>query len=158
MLGRLFPRSFDNNYRGHWLAMACLGFVAFAKAAQGLESLLNTSETMVRADGIPLASYGAGAAETAVEMFALLGMYLLVVPLLSLVALIRYRTTIPLMLLTLLLEQAGSRVVASIHSMSRSGGYGGHPIGFYVNLALLGLTLAGFALSLAQKPAAAEAA
>jgi len=158
MLGRLFPKSFDNAYRGHWLAVVILALVALLKAVQGMESMLNAAETMVRADGIPLATYGAGGAAAAVGMFALLGMYLLVVPLLSLVALIRYRAMIPLMFVMLLLVQIGSRVVLTLHPITRNGEYVGHPIGFYVNLAILGVTVIGFLLSILGKRTAGEAA
>jgi len=151
MLGRLFPRSFDNTYRGHRLAIVLLALVALVKAVQGMESMLNARETMVRADGIPIASYGAGGAEAAVGMFTLLGMYLLVVPLQSMLVLMRYRAMIPLMFLMLLLVQTGSRIVLTLNPIARTGDYGGHPVAFYVNLAILAVTVAGFLLSLSGK-------
>lgn len=149
MAGRLFPKQIDNDYRGSWVAAGILGLVSAVKALQGIESLFNTRETAIRADGIALDTFGAAAAQEVVVMFALLGFYLTVVPLLNLIVLIRYRSAIPLMFLTLIWMQLGVRAVA----MWRGGAplLGPHPIGFYVNLAILAVTILGFALSLRER-------
>jgi hypothetical protein len=151
MFGRLVPASIDNRYGGHGSALVLLALIAFARTMQGMESLVNARETMVRADGIPLDSYGSGAADAAVGLFSLLGMHMLAIPLLSVLVLVRYRAMVPLMFLMLLAIQIGSRIVLWIHPIARAAGPGAHAIGFYVNLAILALTAIGFLLSLAGK-------
>jgi hypothetical protein len=84
-------------------------------------------------------------------MFALLGLRALVISLLCVIAIVRYRAMIPLLTLMLLVLNISGRVVLFVHPIARSGGV--QPIGFYVNLFLLAVLIAGFALSLAKSPA-----
>jgi len=165
MLNRIFPRQFDNDYRGHWLGIALFILVIALKALQGGNSIVMTHQVMTGADGIPVDTYGPVAAAAAMSMFALLGMYLLVLPIVGLVALIRYRTMIPFLFVMLLLVQLGSRLLQTVNPIARiaepSMGYAGHPIGFWVNLAILAVTVLGFCLSLmgrARSAAVAEGA
>lgn len=157
MFKHIFPRQFDNTYRGHWLGIWLLGVVAIVKGLQGVVSVFDTRNVLINADGIPLDSYGAAGIETVIALTALLGFFLLVIALQSVVVLIRYRAMVPLMLLVQLIVQIGARALHIVNPISRSSetsmGYAGHPIGFYVNLAILAMTLIGFALSLRNKPA-----
>lgn len=151
MLSRIFPKQFDNTYPGHWLGLALFALIVAVKALQGIQSIISTHRTMVRADGIPVDSFGPVAAREATLMFALLGMYLLVLPLIGAVALIRYRAMIPFLLLMLLAVQLGARGVHLLHpTISESAG-GGPPIGLYVNLGILAVTLIAFVLSLVRR-------
>ncbi len=151
MLNRIFPRMIDNNFRGYRMALWLFGLYAFVKMAQGLESLFNSAETAVRADGIPLQSFGAAATQTTVAMFALLGLNLLVLPLLGALALIRYRAMIPLIYFMMLILNLSSRAVLYAHPSPRIGGV--QPIGFYVNLGLLAVLVVGLTLSLVDRSA-----
>src|ERR1043165_151158 len=81
MLNRIFPRQFDNDHRGHWLGIALFILVIALKAMQGVNSIIMTHQVMTTADGIPVDSYGPAAAAAAMSMFALLGMYVLVIAL-----------------------------------------------------------------------------
>ena len=153
MLTRLFPRQIDNAYRGHKLAIWILALVALLKAVQGVQSIFNTRSVMENADGLSLAHFDPNGAALLLSLFALLGLYLLVVPALSALALIRYRAMIPLIYLMLLLLYGASRLVQLLHPVPRADA---HPIGFYVNLAILGLTVLGFVLSLLNRPAVRE--
>src|SRR5689334_21985929 len=96
MLERIFPRQFDNNYRGLWLAVWLLVPLMLVKAVQGANSMIMTRMVLSGADGIPVDQYAADAAGAVVALFALLGMYVMVVPVLGVIALIRYRAMIPL--------------------------------------------------------------
>jgi hypothetical protein len=89
MLSRIFPKQFDNTYCGHWLGLVLFIPIVALKAVQGFNSVVWTHKVMVSADGIPVDSFGPVAAGEATQMFALLGMYLLVLPLLGAAALIR---------------------------------------------------------------------
>ena len=154
MLSRIFPRQFDNNYRGHWLAPWLLGGVMAVKAIQGVQSIINARDVLTTADGIALDRFNPASVEVVVALFALLGLYLLVLPLLSIVVLLRYRTMVPFLYLLVLLVNLASRVLALVNPIARPDG---HPIGYYVNLAILAVTLLGFVLSLLGKPGAREA-
>src|SRR6185503_18886262 len=99
MLARIFPKQFDTTYRGLWLAVWLFVPLMLVKAVQGANSIIMTRMVLVGADGIPLDQYGAEAGNTVVTLFALLGMYVLIIPLQSLVVLIRYRAMIPFMYL-----------------------------------------------------------
>ncbi|MBV9570870.1 MAG: hypothetical protein JO056_06495 [Alphaproteobacteria bacterium] len=156
MLERIFPKAFDNTYRGHWLGIALFAPIVFVKAAQGVVSMLTPASTMAGADGIPLDRFNPIAADTAVEMFALLGMYLLVVPVIGAVALLRYRAMIPFLFLMLLAVQLGARTLNYLHPIVRVSAGGGQPIGLYVNLAVLALTVVGFVLSVSASSARAS--
>jgi len=153
VLNRIFPGRLDNAYRGHWLAVWLLALVSLAKAAQGAESIFNTYAVATGADGVPLGQFNAAAAQEVMSLFQLLGMYLCVVPLVSLVAVIRYRTMTPLLFVMYLLLYAGTRTFSMLHPAARSEG---HPVGFYVNLGILAVTLLGLVLSLQRKATASD--
>jgi hypothetical protein len=148
MLDRVFPKQFDNTYRGHWLGPVLFALIVALKAIQGFNSMVWTHNIMVSADGIPVDSFGPVAASEASLMFALLGMYLLVLPLIGVVALIRYRAMIPFLLLMLLVVQLGARFVHWLHPTVLESSDSPAPIGLYVNLGILALTLVAFLLSL----------
>lgn len=148
MLGRIFPRQFDNIYRGHWLGLWLFVPVILVKGLQGANSIVTTRLVMINADGIPLDSFDAVAAQAAIGMFTLLGMYLLILPVQGAVALIRYRSMIPLLYLMLIIVQAAGRLLVLWHPVIQTGQL---PLGFFVNLGILAITLLGFVLSLSGK-------
>jgi hypothetical protein len=150
MLNRIFPKQFDNTYRGHWLGLVLFVLIIALKAIQGFNSMVLTHTIMVGADGIPVDSFSPVAAGEATLMFALPGMYLLVLPLLGSVALIRYRAMIPFLLLVLIVVQLGARGVHRLHPTVSETVGSAEPIGFYVNLGILALTAMAFALSLVR--------
>lgn len=162
MLDRLFPRVVDNRYRGHWIGFVCLILVVLLKATQGVEVLLNTHDTLIKADGIPVDNFAPDAAATALGIFALLGMYTLLMPVLAFVALVRWRALVPFVLFMLIVVQAGARLVQAAFPIPRAPveglGFAGQPIGFWVNLAILAVTILGFGLSLMQRPQAEQSA
>ena len=143
MFAKLFPKSFDNDYRGPRLALWLLAIIAAVKALQSIDSLIWTHRVMTGADGIPIDSFAPDAAREVTILFMLLSLYVLVVPLLSALALIRYRTMAPLLYLLLIVLQLGARVINMLHETEAPA-----PMGFYVNLGILAVTVLGFVLSL----------
>lgn len=154
MLERIFPKQIDNTYRGHWLGLVLFAAVFGLKGVQGFMSMVNTRDTMVNADGFVLADFGAGL-DTAVRMFALLGMYLFIQSVVSLIVVVRWRALVPFMFLVLLASQLGSRIIALLYAQPLSPAatmsFAGHAIGFWVNAGILALTTVGFALSLVSR-------
>ncbi len=154
MLGRIFPKQFDNAWRGHWLAIGFLIPVVLLKSMMGVNSVFNTRSVLTGPDAIPLDSYSAAGAQAVVSLFALSALGNLVLVTLSIVALVRYRAMIPFLYLLMLAEYAGRRALLFANPIGRSEGT---PIGFYINMTLLALLLIGFALSLQNRDPLAKA-
>ena len=70
---RLLPERLDNMYRGHKVALWLFGLIVLMRVAMSVNSILNGRYVASSADGIPLETYTAAAAQTAVSLFALLG-------------------------------------------------------------------------------------
>ncbi len=168
MLSRIFPRQFDNAYRGHWLALPLFVLAMALTGAQGIFVLLMTRQTLPSADGIALDALGANGASLVVSITAVLGLFTLILPVQSLVVLLRYRAMIPFLFLCLLVLEIANRVVLRLNPIVRTascagphtyacGSVGGavHHSGYYVGIAILVMVVAGFALSLLRKPDAA---
>ena len=147
MIGQLFPEQFDNTFRGHKAALWIFGFLLLLKITMGANSTFNGANVAANADGIPLARYSADAARTIVVEFSLLGIATLVLCLIGVLALARYRSMVPLLFALFLAEFLSRRVLLGLLPIPRVGS----PPAVYVNLVLLMLMSAGFALSL-MKP------
>lgn len=107
MLERLLPKTIDNAYRGHPLALWV--FVPITSM-----TLWRSLVHMFRADGgaesiatIPLGGYPEGAATAVVVIFALWGLSQLLMGFAYVAVLLRYRAFLPFMYLLLLLEYVG---------------------------------------------------
>jgi hypothetical protein len=148
MLERIFPKTFDNSYRGQPLGLWIFVLVVLFRAVQCVNSILLTRMVATGADGIPLDRFDAQGAETVLAMFALLGLYLLAVPVISAVALVRYRSMIPFLYVMLLFVQLGARLLLWTRPISRATAM---PVGLWINLGLIALTAVGLALSLMRR-------
>lgn len=144
MLERLLPRRIDNDYRGQRVALWLFAVVLVVKTGIALSTIFNGRVAAGAGDGIPLASFGTAAADTVLALFAIWGVAYLVVSAIGVLALVRYRAMVPLMFLLLTLEYLTKKVVLVVLPIARSGPAPGAPI----NAALLGLMIAGLALSL----------
>ena len=143
MLGLLFPAQIDNTYRGHKLALWLFGLVVLAKLAIGFGSVFNTYRAASGADGIPLDTYPAAAAQAVMSLFALLGWLHIVLGVICIVVLIRYRAMVPLMLALLILEYLGRRAILMLMPIER-----GVTSGTFINLAILAVMIVALVLSL----------
>lgn len=149
MLNRIFPRQFDNDYRGWLLGLWLFVPVMLVKGLQATVSIINTRDTAMNADGIPIDTFPAAAASEVLSIFAILGIYLLILPVQSLIVMLRYRAMVPFMYLCLIVLQLSIRLLHILRDPpGPDGGMASHPIGFYVNLAILGVTILGFVFSL----------
>lgn len=144
MLAQLLPPHADNAYRGQKTALGFFAVVIFMRTTMSLNGIFNSYEVARKADGIPLDTYTTAAAQSVVSLFALLGLANLMVYLICIVVLIRYRRLVPLMFAILLLQYLGGRLVHMLHPITMTG----TPIGFYMNLALAALMIAGLTMSL----------
>jgi hypothetical protein len=144
MLDQFLPQRVDNTYRGYRLALWLFAMVVVMKVAMSLNSIFNGYMVASSADGIPLDTFPSAAAQTVVSLFAVWGLAHLMICLLCILVLARYRSMAPLMLALLLLEHLSRRLILQLLPIVRTG----TPPGFFVNLVLLALMIAGLALSL----------
>ena len=144
MLDRIFPRQFDNKYSGHKLALWLFGLLVLVKLGISLSSIFDTYDMVQSADGIPLSTFTAGGAEAVVSVTTLLGLSHLLLALLCVMTLVRYRSMIPLMYVVLLVEFLAKKWILLAKPIVRTGA----SPATYVNLALIVLLLAGVVLSL----------
>jgi hypothetical protein len=144
MLDRLFPQRLDNTYRGYKLALWLFGLVVLMRLGISLNSIFNGRLVASSADGIPLDTFPPAASQTVVSLFALLGLSHLVLCLLCILVLVRYRALVPFMFALLLLQHLVRKLILHFLPVPRTG----TPPGSVVNLVLLALMVAGLVLSL----------
>src|SRR5262245_19237678 len=144
MLSRLLPERADNGYRGYHLALWLFAFVLIMRAIIGVNSMVNGHNVAINADGLPLDSYQPAAAQTVVTLFALLGFSNLLLALIGVVVLVRYRTLVPFMFAVLLLDYLCRKLIGYLMPIAKVG----TPPGFYVGITLLAVMIVGLGLSL----------
>jgi hypothetical protein len=148
MWKRIFPTTFDNRYRGQKFALWLLYPLTFMNLAIALGSLFS-KDSGARADGIPIDTFGNGGAEAVIRVAAILGFYSLLLGVFNVLALVRYRSMIPLMYVLLVVDYLGRRTIAQmkpyLHIATTGAGY--------FNLGLFALSVVGLVLSLAGNEA-----
>jgi hypothetical protein len=156
MLSRLFPKQIDNVYSGQWLALWLLVPVVLVKLLMGfnvagLNPWVTSRFVAETADRIPLDTFGPEAASIVLFLFASWGLGLLLLSLLAVLALIRYRAMIPLMFLVLALEQVGRKAIALINPIARTAGTPEFSFAFLINWAFTAALVVGLVLSLVPR-------
>lgn len=147
MFDKLLPRPIDNTYRGYRVALWLFGLVVGVRMLQSLSVIFNGYSTAINADGLPLDTYPATAAQTAVALFAQASLWRLTVCAVCVLVLARYRSAVPLMFLVLALNFLAAQLLFWFVPLVRVG----TPPGPYVNLALFALTIIGLVLSLRSR-------
>jgi hypothetical protein len=144
VLNRLLPRQVDNTYRGYRLALWLFALVVLVKVAMSVNSIFNGHTVASSADGIPLDTFTPAGAQAVVSLFAAWGLGQLILCLLCIVVLVRYRALVPFLFAVLLLEHLSRRLIFLVMPIVRTG----TPPGVFVNLALVALMVVGLTLSL----------
>jgi hypothetical protein len=147
MLEKILPKQFDNAFRGHFLAVWLFGAAVLMELAMATNSLINTRTVATLADAIPLDRYVNGGADAVVAVFALAGLFRLLLALQGLLVLFRYRAMIPFMFLVLLVLHLGSKALLVLHPIARSG-VSSAQLGSAFVYAIIAILFIGFALSL----------
>ena len=145
MLNRLFPRRIDNGYEGYRAALWLLGLLVALKLVVSLNSIFNTASVAQGADGIPLDSFSPEAARTVLMLFAVAALGQLVLGLVAVAALIRWRALVPFLYLVSLFEQLARRFIVESNQVPRTGELS---FGWYMNAGIVALLVAGLVLSL----------
>ncbi len=144
MFDKLLPQPIDNRYSGSKIALWLLGLIVFVHILQSVLVLVNGQWIARSADGIPLETYPAAAAQTIVAIFAVSSLRRLIISLICAVVLFRYRSAVPVMFIVLGLNYLGGQVIFQFIPIIRVG----TPPGVVMNLIMFGLTIVGLALSL----------
>lgn len=147
MLHRLLPRRIDNTYCGPRLALWLFGALILMKGGIGLGTMFNGRSAAISADGIPLDTFTPAGEQAFVSLFAAWGLSQLVLNLLGLLALVRYRAMVPFMFALLLLEHLCRKLVFLFLPMPRTGSSPGYAI----NLVIVSLMVVGLVLSLREE-------
>lgn len=139
-MARLFPKVADNHYTGHPVALWV--FVALT-----IVTIIRSLIHMFAADGgaesiatIPLASFTENGAAAVVLTFALWGLSQLLIGLIYVVVLWRYRSLIPLMYLLIIFEYAMRIVLGELKPIETTGTAPG-AIGDYIIVPLASVML-----------------
>ena len=151
ILSRLLPARIDNTYQGNKIALWIFGLIVAVRITQSVMIFVNSYSIVQSADGVPLETYPAAAAQTIVAMFALSSVNRLIIAVICVVVLVRYRRAVPLMFVVLLLTYSAGQLVGRITPIVRVG----RPPGVVMNLTLLGLTILGLVLSLWKRRSSA---
>src|SRR5947209_7128868 len=96
IVGRLFPQPIDNTYSGSKIALWLLGVIVFVHILQSVMVIINGYSIAQSADGIPLETYPAAAAQTILAIFMTASLRRMIISLICAVVLFRYRSVVPL--------------------------------------------------------------
>lgn len=147
MLHRIFPARIDNHYRGHVLALWLFVPITLMKLAISLTHILHADGGAQSISTMPLDTYPAGAAQNVVALMARLGLEQLLLGLIFVVVLVRYRAMVPLMYVLILVHYIGHTAIASMKPLALAGTSGaGTPA-----LVITALGVGGLILSLSGK-------
>jgi hypothetical protein len=156
MLNRLFPRQIDNSYQGNllaiWLFVPVVGMkTLMGFNVAGLNPWVSSRFILQSADGVPIDTFPPLAASVTAFMFQSWGLALLVLALLGLIALLRYRAMLPLMYLALGVEQIGRKVISVVSPIVETEVSSGISVGAWINWGLSAALVIGFVLSLTPR-------
>lgn len=147
MFDKLLPQPIDNTYRGYKLALWLFGLVVGVTILQGVMVIFNGHSIVMSADGIPLDKYTPEAAQTILGLWALRGLSRLIICLLCVLALVRYRSAIPLMFVVLILNYLAGQLILQFVTIPRTG----TPPGPIINFVMFVLMVIGLVLSLRSR-------
>lgn len=144
----LLPQTIDNTYQGRKLGLWLFVLIVALRSLQSVFIIFNGYDTVTKADGVPLATYPPAAAQTIVGMFALSSLSRLIICLICVIVVVKYRRAVPFMFVILGITYLGGLVMQQFIPIVRVGS----PPGVIVNLVSFGLVLVGLVLSLWKRP------
>lgn len=153
MLHRILPPAFDNQFPGHPLALWLFAPIVFLKVMAAQTHIFTADGGAQSISTIPLDTYPASAAQNIIGLFARIGLEQLAFALLLLLALVRYRSVIPLLYLMLVGHYLALRAISAAKPLVFAGTSGVK----YMSLAVSIVSLVGLVLSLVPRGASAGA-
>ena len=146
MFGKLFPESVDNTYRGHKAALWVFGLVVAVRIIQSANIIFN-GYSIAKGDGIPMDAFAPDAAQTVVSLFAFSAFYRLVLSLLCVLVLVRYRRAIPFMFAVLAFSYLGAQLIQQFLPTAGEE----TAVGPVITIVMLSLIAVGLVLSLRNR-------
>ena len=113
MLERLLPSKVDNDYRGHALALWLFVPITIVTLGRSLAHIFLGDGGAQSIATIPLDSFSPGGSDAVITMFAMWGLSQLLIGVLYVLVLVRYRTLLPLMYLSLAFEYLGRMAIGT---------------------------------------------
>ncbi len=147
VLTRLFPEHPGNDYRGSRLALWLFLPIAFMKIAISMLHIFSADGGAQSISTIPLDSYSVGAAQNIIGVFARMGLEQLLLGIVFVVVLLRYRVMLPLMYTITVAHDLAIEAIARFKPLALAGTSGAR----VPALLLMALAIAGLILSLTGK-------
>jgi len=144
MLSRMLPERIDNHYRGHPLALWLFVPITVQKLALSATHLFKADGGAQSISTMPLDTYPPSAAQNIIGLMARLGIEQILLALLLVLVLLRYRAMIPLMYALIVVHYLASRGVAVMKPLVLAGTSGARTPALVIAI----LSVAGLALSL----------
>jgi hypothetical protein len=147
MFKRILPAHVDNRFRGHALALWLFAPLALMKLLLGLAHVLRADGGAQSVSTMPLDTYPAGAAQNIIALMARMGLEQLLLGVLFLLVLLRYRALLPLMYLLAVAHFALQYAIAAAKPLALAGTSGAGTIHLVIGVA----SIAGLLLSLSGR-------
>jgi hypothetical protein len=146
----LFPRQATNAYRGSPIALWVFGVITLGALVRSLIHVIAPDGGAASIATVPLDAFTVDGAATVVHVFGLWGLSQLLMALVGIVVLWRYRNLVPLMYALLLVEYAGRLLLTRLKPIELAG----TAPGSIANYVLVPLAI--FMLVLALRPAPSD--
>ncbi len=161
MMNRIFPKNIDNNYQGSKIAIAILAIITIVKLLMGINiggfnPLVSTKEILTSVDAIPLDTYPLEASRTIISMAQSWGLDMLILSLLSILIMFKYRAAIPIMFLIYLSENCIREAPALIRILGNFFAGTTLSTAAMINLSLIVFLFVGLILSIYNPLAKAD--
>ena len=121
VLNRILPERMDNRYRGHRLAVWLFVPITAQRLAMSLTHLFKADGGAQSISTMPLDTYSPSAVQNVVGLFARMGLDQLVLGLLFVIVLLRYRAMIPLMYVLVVAHYLASKGVSYMKPLYLAG-------------------------------------
>ena len=149
MLKLIFPAKFDNQLRGHRLALWIFYACTIVTVGRSLAHIFLADGGAQSIATIPLDTFTTGGAATVIAVFALWGLSQLLLAFIFALVACRYRSMIPLMYVLILIEYAGRIVIGLNKPLATLE----TPPGAIGNILFIVLAICGLALSMRPQSA-----
>ena len=144
MLSRILPPRIDNRFRGHAAALWLFVPLVFMKVALGMAHIFRADGGAQSVSTMPLDTYPHGAAQNIIGLMARMGLEQLLLGLLFVVVLLRYRALVPLMNAVAVEHYAAQLAIAAMKPLALAGTSGASTMHLVIGV----ISVAGLLLSL----------
>ncbi|HEY5782832.1 MAG TPA: hypothetical protein VIT66_13330 [Lysobacter sp.] len=121
MLSRILPARVDNRFRGHVLALWLFVPITLMRIAISLLHIFSADGGAQSVSKLTLDTYPASAAQNVIALMSRLGLEQLLLGLIALVVLLRYRALIPLMYLVIVAHYIAHQAIAGMKPLALAG-------------------------------------